>query len=109
VHLRLVEPSTRLDSPRSASWRTCRGLSACHGGSSSPFVGLLGTVLGIITAFKLMASPARAVSLPCPPALPSAEHDSAACWSRFPHDDVQLLTNRVEEDELDIADASTSW
>jgi len=86
-----------------------RGLSGLATvASSSPFVGLLGTVLGIITAFQLMATSGSgglaSVSAGISEALITTAFGRLVAIPALMM--YNYLTNRVEEMSVDIADAS---
>src|SRR3954452_18763593 len=86
-----------------------RGLSGLATvASSAPFVGLLGTVLGIITAFQLMASSGSgglaSVSAGISEALVTTAFGLLVAIPALMM--FNYLTNRVEEMTVDIADAS---
>jgi biopolymer transport protein ExbB len=86
-----------------------RGLSGLATvASSSPFVGLLGTVLGIITAFQLMATSGSgglaSVSAGISEALVTTAFGLLVAIPALMM--FNYLTNRVEEMTVDIADAS---
>ena len=86
-----------------------RGLSGLATvASSSPFVGLLGTVLGIITAFQLMATSGSgglaSVSAGISEALITTAFGLLVAIPALMM--YNYLTNRVEEMSVDIADAS---
>ena len=76
--------------------------------STAPFVGLLGTVLGIITAFQLMASSGSGglatVSVGISEALVTTAFGLLVAIPALMM--FNYLTNRVEEMTVDIADAS---
>ena len=50
-------------------------------GSTAPFVGLLGTVVGVINAFPASRPPARAVSAPCRPVSRKRSSRPRSVWS----------------------------
>jgi biopolymer transport protein ExbB/TolQ len=86
-----------------------RGLSGLATvASSAPFVGLLGTVLGIITAFQLMATSGSgglaSVSAGISEALITTAFGLLVAIPALMM--YNYLTNRVEEMSVDIADAS---
>ena len=86
-----------------------RGLSGLATvASSAPFVGLLGTVLGIITAFQLMATSGSgglaSVSAGISEALVTTAFGLLVAIPALMM--FNYLTNRVEEMTVDIADAS---
>ena len=86
-----------------------RGLSGLATvASSAPFVGLLGTVLGIITAFQLMAASGSgglaSVSAGISEALITTAFGLLVAIPALMM--FNYLTNRVEEMSVDIADAS---
>jgi biopolymer transport protein ExbB len=86
-----------------------RGLSGLATvASAAPFVGLLGTVLGIITAFQLMASSGSgglaSVSAGISEALITTAFGLLVAIPALMM--FNYLTNRVEEMTVDIADAS---
>ncbi len=86
-----------------------RGLSGLATvASSAPFVGLLGTVLGIITAFQLMAASGSgglaSVSAGISEALITTAFGLLVAIPALMM--FNYLTNRVEEMTVDIADAS---
>src|SRR2546428_487455 len=86
-----------------------RGLSGLGTvASSAPFVGLLGTVLGIITAFQLMATSGSgglaSVSAGISEALITTAFGLLVAIPALMM--YNYLTNRVEEMSVDIADAS---
>ena len=87
-----------------------RGLSGLATvASSAPFVGLLGTVLGIITAFQLMAASGSgglaSVSAGISEALVTTAFGLLVAIPALMM--FNYLTNRVEEMGVDIADASS--
>ena len=94
--------------PSTVPRRPTNGADDATVASAAPFVGLLGTVLGIITAFQLMAASGSgglaSVSAGISEALITTAFGLLVAIPALMM--FNYLTNRVEEMSVDIADAS---
>jgi hypothetical protein len=77
-------------------------------GATAPFVGLLGTVVGVINAFHGIAATGSAASAPCPPVFPKRCRDRARPRRRHPAVWIyNYFTGRLEYFNVEMDNSSS--